>query len=94
MEFEHINGVYNLMPNETLARIMHSNLSAVGGVIYNAEERQFAEKIFPSLNLPNVKIESAAAISPFEQVEERNSGSTDVGDISWVVSSEMVTVIG
>lgn len=85
MEFEHINGVYNLMPNETLARIMHSNLSAVGGVVYNAEEKQFAEKIFPSLNLPNVKIESAAMVSPFEQTEERNSGSTDVGDISWVV---------
>ena len=26
MEYEVINGVYNLLPNETLARIMHKNL--------------------------------------------------------------------
>jgi aminobenzoyl-glutamate utilization protein B len=85
MEYELINGVYNLMPNETLAKIMHSNLKSVGGVIYNAEEKQFAEQIAKTLNLEKINIESAEIVQPFEQPEERNSGSTDVGDISWVV---------
>ncbi|WP_332911470.1 peptidase dimerization domain-containing protein [Algoriphagus boritolerans] len=40
MEYEVINGVYNLLPNETLAKIMHKNLEAIGGVTYSPEEKK------------------------------------------------------
>lgn len=86
MEYEIINGVYNLLPNETLARVMHKNLELVGGVNYDPEEKKFAEDIigtFPA----GVKAspEDAAKIAPFMVSEKGSGGSTDVGDVSWLV---------
>ncbi|MCB9081492.1 MAG: amidohydrolase [Lewinellaceae bacterium] len=85
MDYEVIHGIYNLLPNDFLARLMHRNLEQVGGVIYNQEELQFAETIFPTLNQPNAKISAAAQIEPYVEKPDRNGGSTDVGDISWMV---------
>ena len=86
MEYEVINGVYNLLPNETLARIMHKNLEKVGGVNYNAEEKKFAEEIiktFPKGVIASP--EDATKIAPFVVSETGGGGSTDVGDVSWLV---------
>jgi aminobenzoyl-glutamate utilization protein B len=86
MEYEVINGVYNLLPNETLARIMHKNLESIGGVNYTPEERKFAEEIIKTYPV-GVKSspEDAGKIAPFIVSEEGGGGSTDVGDISWLV---------
>lgn len=86
MEYEVINGVYNLLPNETLARIMHKNLELVGGVNYTPEERRFAEEIIKTYPVGiKVSPEDAAEIAPFVVSGEGGGGSTDVGDISWLV---------
>ncbi len=85
MEYELINGVYNLMPNDALSRIMHANLQSVGGMTYTEEEKRFAEQIQESFSGKKPLLASAAIIQPYEVTEERNGGSTDVGDISWVV---------
>jgi aminobenzoyl-glutamate utilization protein B len=86
MEYEVINGVYNLLPNETLARIMHKNLEKIGGVTYSPEEKKFAEEIIKTYPA-GVKAspEDATKIAPFVVSEEGGGGSTDVGDISWLV---------
>ncbi|WP_111671391.1 amidohydrolase [Algoriphagus litoralis] len=86
MEYEVINGVYNLLPNETLARIMHANLEKIGGVSYSPEERKFAEEIIKTYPA-GVKSspEDAEKIAPFIVNEKGGGGSTDVGDISWLV---------
>lgn len=84
MDYEIINGVYNLLPNETLTRILYDNLVAVGGVMYNAEETAFAEKIMATLNVRNTSLTSAASVQPYALPEARGGASTDVGDISWV----------
>jgi aminobenzoyl-glutamate utilization protein B len=86
MEYEVINGVYNLLPNETLARIMHKNLETIGGVNYTPEERKFAEDIIKTYPA-GVKStpEDAGKITPFIVSETGGGGSTDVGDISWLV---------
>lgn len=86
MEYEIINGVYNLLPNETLSQIMFKNLSKVGGVNYTADEKKFAEEIIKTF--PEGIIASpadAAIITPFEVNEKGAGGSTDVGDVSWLV---------
>lgn len=86
MEYEIINGVYNLLPNETLARVMQSNLEKVGGISYTTEERKFAENIiktYPAGVL--VSPDDANKIVPFEVIEKGTGGSTDVGDVSWLV---------
>jgi aminobenzoyl-glutamate utilization protein B len=85
MEYEVIHGIYALLPNETLARRMYEKLEMVGGVEYTPEERRFAETIhatFPDVAPP---ISSAAEVEEFYVTEEGSGGSTDVGDVSWVV---------
>ncbi len=83
MEYEVIHGVYNLLPNEPLARVMYHNLQYVGGVQYNEEEKAFAEKIQATYKTEQ-PLSSTAEIMPFKG-PARPFGSTDVGDISWLV---------
>ena len=85
MEYEIINGVYNLMPNETLARIMHKNLETVGGVKYDPEERKFADEMIKGFSDIKVSPDDSEKIDPFMVQEKGTGGSTDVGDISWLV---------
>ena len=85
VEHEVVNGVYSLLPNETLARVVDANLRAVGGVTYTAEERAFAEKIRATLGPDAPPVTQAATIMPFVPRTVATGGSTDVGDVSWVV---------
>lgn len=85
MDYEVIHGLYNVLPNETLARMMHTNLMKVGGVKYSDEERQFAESILATY--PNFKADLADAVEVKDFIirEKGTGGSTDVGDVSWLV---------
>lgn len=87
MEYEIIGGVYNLLPVVSLAKLMHRNLTQIGGVTYTEEETDFGKKIqstFIGGNIP--PIESAATIESFKNESYRKGGgSTDVGDVSWTV---------
>jgi aminobenzoyl-glutamate utilization protein B len=85
MEQEVVNGVYALLPNETLARLVDANLRAVGGVKYTAEERAFAEKIRTTLGDDLPPITQSETVLPFTPRSVATGGSTDVGDVSWVV---------
>lgn len=85
MKYEVIHGVYNVLPNETLAEVMYKNLVTVGGVSYNADELAFAEKLAESFGTYQVPVTNAAKIEPYEVPEGSMPASTDVGDISWVV---------
>ena len=82
-EVEVINGVYALLPNEALARMIDANLRRVGGVSYTAEERAFAERIAATLAKGGPAIASSDSVVPFGVSDA--GGSTDVGDVSWVV---------
>lgn len=83
MKYDIIGGTHDLLINKTLAEAMQVNLEKVGGVIYGEEEKAFAKKIQPSFigNIPD--IETAASIKPLSYIVEGNSGSTDVGDVSY-----------
>jgi aminobenzoyl-glutamate utilization protein B len=84
MEVEVLNGVYALLPNETLARAIDANLRRVGGVTYTPDEIRFAERLAATLQGPKVDVAAEAArVQPFAQSDA--GGSTDVGDVSWVV---------
>jgi aminobenzoyl-glutamate utilization protein B len=85
MEYEVIHGIYALLPNETLSRAMHANLVRVGGVEYTEDERKFAEKIRESFTGDVPPLSTAAEVEDFHVSEEGEGGSTDVGDVSWVV---------
>jgi len=94
MEYEVIGGVYNLLPNETLAKIMYENLNTTGGIKYTEEEKAFAEKIQTSFIGKAPSLDVANVIQPYklEKIREGGAGSTDVGDVSWAVPTAGVRI--
>jgi len=84
VEYEMINGVHELLPNLTLQKRMHDNLSKVGGMTYTAKELEFANKIAVSLGYDKANTDVAASIRPYK-TEAKAYGSTDVGDVSFAV---------
>ncbi|WP_375323977.1 amidohydrolase [Flagellimonas sp. GZD32] len=84
MEYEMIGGTHELLPNLTIQRMMHENLTKVGGVTYTPEEKEFAEKISKTLGRETLDIATAENIQPFKEVAQA-FGSTDVGDVSFTV---------
>ena len=85
MEYEVIHGLYALLPNEVLARAVHANLEQVGGVVYDESEREFAESIQSTFDETAPSLDVAATVAPFLVFPGAFPGSTDVGDVSWVV---------
>ncbi len=84
MDFEMIGGTHELLPNLTLQKVMHDNLSKVGGIEYSAEEKVFADKIAVSLGQKEADLATAKNVQPYK-TEARAFGSTDVGDVSFAV---------
>ena len=82
VEVEVMHGNHSLLPNEKLSRQMHANLTRLGGIRYNAEEQAFAKEISASLGVGDF-VGMEKEILRFEL--RQGMGSTDVGDVSWVV---------
>jgi len=83
VEVEVTGGVYDLLGNETLAKVMDANLRTVGGYTYSEQEKQFALKIQETFKDQARPVESTQVIEPIRSFS--GSASTDVGDVSWVV---------
>jgi aminobenzoyl-glutamate utilization protein B len=89
VEIDITGSVWNVLPNEHLARVMHSHLETVGGFEYTPAERAFAEGIRKTLDgtLP--------AVDTTNQIMAPQGGvgtaSTDMGDVSWRVPTVQMT---
>lgn len=83
VDWEIMHGNLSLLPNKLIASLMQKNLETLGGITYNAEERAFAETLYPSLNSPKYELGDERKV--FETDTSIGMGSTDVGDISWNV---------
>lgn len=83
VEVEVTGGVYDVLPNESLAKVMYKNLIDVGGYNYTADERAFATEIQKSFTGNVPPLESTIQVNEFKM--EQGIASTDVGDVSWVV---------
>ena len=84
MKYEVISGSYNLLPNETLARLMYENLKKVGGITYTPSESEFAKKLQSTFTFNAPDLTLAQQVQPFK-LGGFFPASTDVGDITWVV---------
>ena len=84
MDMEIIGAVWNVLPNEYLAKLQLKNLQRVGGVTYTAEEQAFAERLQKSMEGPQPPPSQAAAIIPWDGIGI-TSASSDMGDVSWNV---------
>jgi aminobenzoyl-glutamate utilization protein B len=85
MDYEITGGVYDLLPNKTLAEVMQKNLESIGGVMYTEKEMEFAKKIQATFNYKSPAIETAKEIRPLVEEKDDGGGSTDVADVSWTV---------
>ena len=79
-----VGSVYALQPNETLARVQQRALERVGGFTYTPDERAFAVRLQASTAFIAVPLENTSRVKPLV-LDQPESGSTDVGDVSWVV---------
>jgi len=81
VEFLHFFGAHDLMPNEPLARQLHSHILAVP-TDFTAEEQAFARACQKEMGVP----EDGLAADPLPFLEEVSAGaSSDLGDVSWQV---------
>jgi aminobenzoyl-glutamate utilization protein B len=82
-------GSWELLNNDAGARLLDANVRWLGSPVYTPAEDAFAKKIQKDTQVPEVGMERV--IHPLEgQVQE--GGSTDVGDVSWIVPTLHLTV--
>lgn len=88
----------NIVPNMTLAAAMHENLACIGAVPFDAQDAAFASRIRETLTAEDIahSIEmygtpdAASSVLygapvPLDPTPRLIGGSTDVGDVSWIV---------
>ena len=85
MKYDIIGGTHDLLINKTLAEAMQINLEKVGGVSYTEDELNFAKKLETSFVGAKVDLATAGIVKPLSYISEGNSGSTDVGDVSYAL---------
>jgi aminobenzoyl-glutamate utilization protein B len=84
LELEIINSAYSILPNDELTKVIDRNLRLVGGLNYTPEEKAFAEALQKTFVVDaSQTLGTEAKIAKAEQ--GISFGSTDVGDVSWVV---------
>jgi aminobenzoyl-glutamate utilization protein B len=83
-------GDYEVLVNEAGARLLDANLRWLGEVAYSPEEQAFARDLQKAAGVEAVGMETA--IAPLEG-QEKEGGSTDVGDVSWNVPALQVSVV-
>ncbi len=83
------NGNWEILVNMTGAKLIDENLRWLGSPSYTPAEQEFARKIQRATNVPdvgmNTKIHSLDG-------QKEEGGSTDVGDVSWIVPTLHFTV--
>ena len=83
MTYEVMHGNYSLLPNETLQKLVYEKLIGFGGITYNFDELEYANKLAETLPVGKKLIGNQEIITPF--INSHSYGSTDVGDVSWNV---------
>jgi aminobenzoyl-glutamate utilization protein B len=82
-------GSWEMLTNLEGAKLLNDNLLWIGPPVYTAEEQEFARRIQRATSVADQGMD--ASVRPLEGQKEEG-GSTDVGDVSWVVPTLHVTV--
>ena len=87
MTYEIKSGNYERLYNPQLSGLLQNNLELVGGVHYDARERDFAEKVLKATGVNDMTfLDEASKVHPLAPEKETLTGaSSDVGNVSWVV---------
>ncbi len=82
LDTQYLGGTLEILPNEALARVAMGNLERLNDLRYDQGETEFASKIGPTLSAA-LPLESLSKVDDLSG--QVGKGSTDVGDVSWVV---------
>ncbi len=82
-------GSWEMLVNETGARLLNANLLWLGPATYTEQQQAFARQIQRATGVPEVGM--FAGVKPLEG-QPQEGGSTDVGDISWIAPTLHVSV--
>jgi aminobenzoyl-glutamate utilization protein B len=82
LQTDYLGGILEILPNDALSRLARTNLERLNDLTYDDSETAFAARLAKTLMAP-------LPLECLKKVEDRsgqvNKGSTDVGDVSWVV---------
>jgi aminobenzoyl-glutamate utilization protein B len=94
VESELLAFAYNTLPNDPLNELMYKNMKGSKSLVYTEEEQRFAEELAKTLPSAGKPVEELLRTSiSFKPYNKNTSipGSTDVGDVSWIVPTGMIT---
>jgi len=79
------NGLYEELVNDKGAELLQKNLDMLGGISYTPEEIKFANDLMKNFGMDSSKGLDGNVKSLKPTPADPVGGSTDVGDISWIV---------
>lgn len=83
-EINLISGIHEILPNREGGKALQKNLETLGDLTYSKEEIEFAHAIQEATGKPLLGLDGT--IKPLrETLENPGGGSTDVGDVSFIV---------
>lgn len=82
LEVDYLGGQWEILPNNTLSQVALRNLRELNDLKFSTEEEQFAVRIQSTLDNPK-PLDSIKTV--VDRSGSTGKGSTDVGDVSWVV---------
>jgi aminobenzoyl-glutamate utilization protein B len=83
------SGDYEMLVNEAGERLLDANLRRIGPLAFTPEEEEFARELQKAAGIEPSGMDTT--IGPLEG-QEKEGGSTDVGDVSWNVPTLHVSV--
>lgn len=83
-ELKLVSGLHEILVNRTGAEALQKNMEIIGPIFYTEEEIRFAHGIQKATGKDQIGIDGE--IYPLEPTRDNPpGGSTDVGDVSWIV---------
>ena len=82
-------GSWEVLVNQAGEKLLDANMRRIGPITYTDDEQAFARAIQKASGTPQVGMNST--IKPLEG-QSAQGGSTDLGDVSWIVPTMHVTV--
>lgn len=93
-ELHMITGSYEILENEPLGRLMDANLRAIGPPQFTDEEKKFAAELRQNLGINEARDSGEGPLDTTigKFVNDITNGSTDVGDVSWVIPTAGLSI--
>jgi aminobenzoyl-glutamate utilization protein B len=83
LEVAYLGGTMEILPNDTLAQVAKKNLTALNDLKYDDTETKFAVRLQETFGEKAPPLDDISRV--FDVSGKSSGGSTDVGDVSWVV---------